>query len=62
MFNTWRINRLKRKIAILESKLENLNSIFSGGGATSYYVDEGLSVSEELIGLKFDLRKLEDKE
>ena len=61
MFYKWRINRLKRKIAILESKLQDLNSIFSGGEATSYYIDKGLSVSEELTGLKFDLRKLEDK-
>ena len=58
MFYKWRINRLKRKIAILENRLDNLNKL---GNTSSYYVDKALFTADDLAGLKFDLGRLEDK-
>ncbi len=59
MIKQWRINRIKRRISILEGRLGNLNLLVN---TNSYYVGKALSTADELSGLNFDLSKLENKE
>ena len=54
MFYKWRINRLKRKIFILDIRLKNLV-------CSSDYEDEALRVADKLNGYNYDLNVMEGK-
>ena len=58
MFYKWRINRLRRKVRILETQLSNLNAL---GSSHTYYVDEALRVATKLSGYRYDLNAMEGK-
>jgi hypothetical protein len=61
MFKQYRINRIKREVAILTAKFDLLRDIYLNKTTTSYYTDNLLKVTCELTRLRFNLKNMESR-